>query len=148
MIETITIEGMPGLMLALNGLADGKYRKPAMQAIGEIVRAEAAPYPLLTMANSPLNPTGRWYQRGYGPRSRTGWSRETSEHLGKSWYISASVDQVEVGNKASYGIFVQGDEQTGFHGERGWKVLSVVARNKLDEAVEIIWKYVEKVWNA
>ena len=148
MIESITIEGMPGLMLALNGLADGKYRKPAMQAIGTMIQHEVAPYPPLTEANSPLNPTGRWYQRGYGMRSRTGWSRETSEHLSKSWYISASVDQVEVGIKASYGIFVQGDEQAGFHGERGWKVLSVVARNKLDEAVEIIWKYVEEVWNA
>src|SRR3972149_4858255 len=139
---------MPGLMLALNGLADGKDRKPARQAIGEMVRAGAAPPPPLTEANRPLSPTGRWYQRGYGPRSRTGWRQETSEHLSKSWYINASVDQVEVGNKASYGIFVQGDKQAGFHGERGWKVLSVVARNKLDEAIEIIWKYVEKVWNA
>jgi hypothetical protein len=50
--------------------------------------------------------------------------RPTSEQLGKNWntqvYIFGTEVLGEISNPTSYGDYVQGFSQAGFHGERGW----------------------------
>ncbi len=104
--------------------------KPALQAatkaIALEVQGEIAPYPPATMANSPSNPTGKWYQREYGPRWRrkdgTIGGRKTSETLTKVWGIKATGGIGAVlGNKASYAEFVHSKtKQARWMARIGW----------------------------
>lgn len=120
-------------------------RKGVLLAIGAEIEDKVDQYPAATIANSPSNPSGRWYERGYGPRWKSG-GRRTSENLGKSWYKKATQDKVEVGNTASYAEYVQGQKQTGFHARRGWEKLANVAKKTLPDAVELLRKEIRKLW--
>lgn len=42
--------------------------RAATKAIALEVQGKVAPYPPITEANLPTNDTGRWYERGYGPK--------------------------------------------------------------------------------
>lgn len=98
----------------------------ATLAIAQQLQSEIAPYPAATTANSPSNPTGRWYERGYGPKWRVKsgaiHSRRTSETLGRRWGIRrlGALGQI-LGNLASYSGYLHSvDKQAGWAGQRGW----------------------------
>ncbi len=100
--------------------------KAATQAIALEVQGRIAPYPPATEANSPGNATGKWYERGYGPRwlrkDGSVGGRKTSEMLGRRWAIRA-VGRIGhlIGNAASYARFVHSaDEQTMVHARHLW----------------------------
>lgn len=103
--------------------------RPAIQAatkaIALEVQGEIAPYPPSTIANSPGNPTGRWYERGYGPKWRTKagvHGRKTSQTLGRRWAVRQRGMGAVVGNAASYAPYVHNKpKQAGFHAQRGWQ---------------------------
>lgn len=69
------VQGLDTLQAAID--AAGEVAMPiATGAIDNLLRAlyaDVEPYPAETIANSPQNPTGRWYERHYGPR----WIRKT-----------------------------------------------------------------------
>ena len=52
--------------------------------------------------------------------------------------------QVVVGNNASYGPYVQGDEQVGFHKARGWKNTDKVAKEESATVNKILAAAIEK----
>lgn len=96
------------------------------QAVGHEIQSEVAPYPPETIANSPSNPTGRWYERGYGKRwfvkgGRVGGS-PTSQQMNRRW----SVDRhghtgAAVRNQATYsGYLHTAAKQVWWAGPRGW----------------------------
>jgi len=157
-MSLITIE-KKGFTDLISGLAAMPHiAKPiaarAMERILSIVRGDLREYPPATEANSPTNPTGRWYERGFGPR----WIRKrvyhagvlpvgterkqvlklmrggaiggsnTSEVLGKQWY--QTVQDIPggvvgvLGNKASYAGAVQGQEQLPVFKRIGWKTVT------------------------
>ncbi len=94
--------------------------KKELKISGENVKEVLEDYPAETIANSPSNPTGKWYERGYGPRSHTGWGKKTSEDLGDSWKVKATRKFVDIITSVSYAKWVQGFSQTGLHMRRDW----------------------------
>ena len=121
---SIKVEGLDRLQRHLNRNLKPAFRRASL-AIAEVIRDEIAKYPPATIANSPSNPRGRWYQRGYGPRwaRRDGsvGGRKTSEQLGQSWTTRQKDMGAIVGTKVSYAPFVQAaNQQASFHQGRGW----------------------------
>jgi hypothetical protein len=123
---SITITGLKEAQRLLGANFDSAMQS-ATKAIALQVENEIAPYPPATEANSPGNPKGKWYERGYGPR----WQRKdgsvggskTSQMLGRRWGIRpfGRIGTL-VGNTATYAPFVHSQEdQAAFHGRRGWK---------------------------
>ncbi len=100
--------------------------KAATKAIAVELQGKIAPYPPATEANSPSNPLGRWYERGYGPKRQrkdgTVTGRQTSQLLNRRWAIRvAGGIGHSLGNAATYAKFVHGaNDQARFHGRRGW----------------------------
>jgi len=112
-----------------------------MHIIGKVDK-----YPPSSIANSPNNPTGRWYERGYGTKTILGKGRKTSENFREKNGIPREIKMVlEVGNTASYAIYVQGrDRQTAFHQARGWLTLEQVAEDEVDYIEEQMQNIVDK----
>lgn len=97
----------------------------ADMALALQVQSVLAPYPPATIANSSSNPTGRWYERGYGPRwrLRSGaiHGTMTSETLGRKWSVTMRGMTAVLGNTASYSDYVQSAaKQASFHRAHGW----------------------------
>ena len=118
---------------------------PGLFALGAEILSHLQPYPPATIRNSPNNPAGRWYERGYGYRSRTGRSWPTSEFLGRSWSIvTPGIDRVVIGNRASYAPFVQSaDYQAQVMGQIGWKtdrwaIIKVMTGDAVDRLIASI----------
>ncbi|MDO8672572.1 MAG: hypothetical protein Q7O66_14245 [Dehalococcoidia bacterium] len=63
----IRIEGLAAAQKLL-GVRFAPAIKAATLAIALEVQGKVAPYPPATEANSPTHDTGRWYERGYGPK--------------------------------------------------------------------------------
>jgi hypothetical protein len=151
-MATKTIKGMDELVRKLDTIAKLKGAKRGLKAGAVHVRGKIAQYPPSTMANSPTNPTGRWYERSFGPRwlrkrSGTIGGRKTSERLDAKWAQrsrDSGLTQV-IGNNASYAKYVHdAEEQAGFHGRRGWKTDAQVLRDEGDTVLEFIKNEVEK----
>lgn len=152
MATGIRIEGAKELRRKLAGIQE-LDEKAVLRAIGLDIIDAVSPYPNKTVANSPENPSGRWYERGYGPRwrrKRTGGvgGRRTSENLSKKWGIVVRGSQVQIGNTASYAEYVQGEKQAGFHASRGWKKLQDVAEQRLPEVVDALRKQIDRIWRS
>jgi hypothetical protein len=116
MSESITIKGFERVRSIL-GTKFEPVLRTALKAIAIEVENTIKPYGATGVWNSPANPKGRWYERGYGPRwwvsgevglsagysgkSATGRRREvlalskrgaihgraTSEMLNRSWHV-------------------------------------------------------------
>jgi hypothetical protein len=157
-MATKTIKGMDELVRKLDTIAKLKGAKRGLKAGAVHVRGKISRYPPSTMANSPTNPTGRWYERSYGPRwlrKRSGsiGGRKTSERLDAKWAQRSrdkGLTQV-IGNNASYAPWVHASEEVGgkgpqasFHGDRGWKTDEQVLKSEGDEVLQFIQREVEK----
>lgn len=115
---------------------------PGLYALAAEIQNVLAPYPPETIRNSPANPRGRWYERGYGYRSRTGRSWQTSEFLGRSWgIVTPRMERVVLFNRASYAPFVQSAAfqaqvmaQIGWKTDR-WAIAKVMASDAIDRII-------------
>jgi hypothetical protein len=151
MAEQITIKGMDKLLRKLKTVEELRGARRGLKAGALHVKGKISEYPPSTIANYEGNPTGRWYERGYGPkwaRKDGSWGgRKTSETLGRKWTTAernAGLTQV-IGNNASYAPYVHdAEEQAKFHGDRGWLTDEEVLRNEGDEVLEFIQREVEK----
>lgn len=116
----IKINGVAALARELRVDFD-RSMAPAYLAVGELVRAEIAPYP----PAPPYTPPS-WYERGYGTRyqNRNGRKsgRKTSEMMGRRWDVRSRGDgSALVINTASYAQWVHSyDRQARVHTRRGW----------------------------
>ena len=146
-----TIKGMNKLIKKLDTIEKMRGAKRGLKAGALHVKGKIDEYPPSTSANTPGNPTGRWYERGWGSRYKrldgvvTG--RKTSETLGRKWTTAerAGGFQQIIGNNASYAPFVHdAEEQAKFHGDRGWKTDEQVLDEEGDEVLEFIQREVEK----
>lgn len=151
MAPGIRIKGAQQLMAKLESLDRLNAIKPAIKAATLHIKGKIAVYPPASIANSPSNDLGRWYQRGYGPRWKrkdgtTGGSK-TSETLGRRWttdYRNGGLTGV-VGNNASYGPYVQQKEkQADFHRARGWLTDEDVIENERHTVERYILNAIDK----
>lgn len=120
MTDRITVKGLNQVLAKINRIKSPAVRKRVLSAGAFQAQELIAVYPKSTIANSPANPTGRWYERGFGTRTATGKAYATSETLGRRWTTRVTANQAVVGNNASYARFVQGDKQAALHKRRGW----------------------------
>jgi len=115
----LDIEGFDELDQALHDAPDIAlpFAETAVNISLQAIYANSEPYPDETIANSPQNPSGRWYERNYGPR----WIRKsgviggspTSQQLQLRWKLTEaqpSTDGVEgtLEDTATYSAFVKG----------------------------------------
>ena len=138
----VEIPELDELMRQLDPRKIDKAFKIAVGKHAEDIMGVTKEYPPDSIANSPSNPSGRWYDRGYGQRWKGGGSR-TSEDLGSKWYRKSKPMQEEIGNTASYAIYVQGRFQPDFHERRGWRRLDKEAANRLPRIERDLAKEVE-----
>lgn len=151
------IPGMKQLLSKIDNLAGLKGAKRGLKAGAVHVKGFMSKYAPATVANSSSNPSGRWYQRGYGPRWRRKdgslGGRKTSETLGRKWTSeerNGGLTQV-IGNNVSYGPWVQSSEQVGgkgpqarFHQAHGWKTDEQVIDEEGDRVLEFVAHEIER----
>lgn len=136
------------LMTTIDRLNMRNMAEPAFKAIAMDIEGKAGKYPPAGLANSPSNPRGWWYERGYGIRFASGASYQTSERLGDKWYHTVYPDSLKIGNLASYAGYVHGDDDTQavFHKARGWKQLLQTAEDALPELLRKIEAQITRIW--
>lgn len=146
----VDIEGLDKIVAKLGQVQGAIRERELWQEAGENIVQRTAPYPPTTIANSPLNPSGRWYQRGVGVMTRSGKVYRTSRDLKNKWYVDAMQEAVEVGNRAAYAPFVHGSlrKQAVFHALRGWKPLWKTAVDYLPELVRVFELRIREIWDA
>ena len=130
-LEVEGLDDIQKLLAKLPKELDTEMQRSMRFAV-QLVRGEIAEYPAATAANMPGGYS--WYERGFGTRTRTGLAYPTSENLGRSWTTQVRSGMADwrgiVGTNVSYAGFVQGEEQAGFHGARGWKKAGDVLAGK------------------
>jgi hypothetical protein len=151
MADKVTIKGMDKLLRKLKTVEELRGARRGLQAGAVHIKDIFRKYPPETAANASQNPSGRWYERGYGPRWRRkddSWGgRQTSETLSKKWAISERAGGLQqvIGNNASYAPYVHdADEQAKFHGDRGWKTDKEVIEEEGEEVLKFVQHEVER----
>ncbi len=150
---TIEIKGLDEAIKKLTDVAKLRKVHAGIRAAGMYIKGKMAIYPPSTIANSPSNPSGQWYQRGWGVRYKGGGGRQTSEALGRKWTSKYNRAKFEgkVGNNASYAVFVQGPKK-GSKGLRqakhmagiGWKSVDTVAKEEVKRVQEYVFEAVRR----
>lgn len=148
MTTKITIEGLPELLGRLDNVEKTiTTLNTTVEAVMREGQTSAATYPPSTEANSPSNPSGRWYERGYGPKWQTQsgvHGRKTSQTLSKKWYVKGRKTGVEVGNTASYASAVHGDDALPIHKSRGWKNLTDQLVQRMPKLEQLMTEIVQR----
>jgi hypothetical protein len=149
MTDGIYIEGIDRILAKLPGFRPAVVA--ALKAGAVHVKGKIAKYPPASDANMPGPYPKRWYQRGYGQK----WAlkggavhgRKTSETMGRRWTQGERDEGLTqiVGNNASYGPYVQGEKQAGFHRQRGWKTTQDVAESEGPKVTRMVSDAIDKV---
>jgi hypothetical protein len=98
-------------------------------------------YPPETAANNPPYP---YYERGFGTRVSPTESLQTSEVLGKQFYVSSRKTTTTIGNRASYALLVVGERQRKNMARIGWRKLLDVAIDKIPEIEKIYQAWIDR----
>jgi len=143
---TIKVEGIEKLQAALHKfpLEMARYLSQAGDeaAKQEVLRTQGLKlYPPATGANAPPTP---YYIRGRGVQTASG-NKLNSERLGTQWYVKKVGMGTEIGNRASYGRWVHGEEQASFMAPKGWRKLTDVVDEKMGKIVTIYQRWVNKL---
>ena len=115
--------------------------RSALRGAVELVRGWIAVYPPATAANTPPGDGYRWYERGFGTRTTTGKSYQTSEMLGRSWTTTVTGQgpwKGRVGTTASYAPRVQDkDRQATVHRGR-WRTVQDAVKENRQKIVSLV----------
>ena len=130
-------------------------RDAALEAIDkELMGVEGfTAYPLKTAANAPhpeLGPPGTpYYKRGYGMeragRIKPRYNDLKSQKYGTGWKSKRQEYGAMLGNKATYGKYLGGDEQVSWAARYGWRKVRDIAHEKLPRIGEIFGKWYRKL---
>lgn len=143
----ITVVGIEKIQAALNKFPREieKYVTQAGDQVGKrvVLKTEGLQkYPPATGANAPPFP---YYQRGLGTWTSANHNTGKSENLGKQWYVSKKGLGTEIGNRASYGRWVHGEEQASFMKPKRWRILYDVVKEKLPEITKVYQAWINKL---
>ena len=150
MASAIEIEGLDPLIKKLEKIGRLDALKAGMKVASKHVYDKLRVYPPSSNANVPGGPGSHWYKRGTGGfYALVGGGISSyggSEKLGKRWTqkISRGGKRADIGNNVSYGPYVQGKEQMGYHEERGWKSTDKVAKEEAGEVNKILAHAINK----
>ena len=106
-------------------------------------------YPPKWAANNPPGTSGRgFYERTKGWMMKTGngyriQAGKESENLGRKWYIKPNGFNTKVGNPVSYAAYLHGDNQVNWAINVGWRKLSEVASEKVEENIAIYERHIQ-----
>ena len=149
----VRLDGWDQVKRKLGEVGALQFLRGIMAAAAADVKSWVAVYPPSSIANSPGNPTGRWYERGYGPRWRrrdgTAGGMRTSQGLGRMWTTQVDPDgkRAVIGNRVAYGPFVQDEtKQAWFHKARGWRTVQGAAKEKAPDIIRKIKEAIERIW--
>lgn len=135
---TIKIVGLKELQQAMKKAPD-RIKRILVQAGNEVGDDVILPteglktYPPKTSANQPPTP---YYIRGRGTQLEGG-NLYNSERLGTQFYVKSEPLKTYIGQRASYGPHVVGDEQAAVMKRIGWRKLLDVAEEKKEQIVEV-----------
>jgi hypothetical protein len=141
----ITVTGIEKIQAGLNRFPH-EIEKYLTQAGDEAAKRQilntvgVQKYPPAGPANAPPTP---YYIRGIGTQTQSG-NRGNSERLGTQWYVEKQGLGTEIGNRASYGRWVHGDEQAHFMKPKGWRILREVAEEKIDKITKVYQAWINK----
>ena len=138
----VELEGDEELLKDIKTWQDGEYLEKIIRDFSDLIKNTLSKYPPTSEANQP-NRFGKWYQRGWGTRTSTG-GTHTSENLKEKWYINLRGKEAEIGNTASYAVYVQGNQQTWFHKARGWLTLEDESEKEVPEIERSLSENFEK----
>lgn len=142
------IEGLSKVRSKMGRLKADRWKRGAIQVSAQTITDEVSAYPPETSANMPGAGRRQWYKRGYGKKWEGG-GRATSEDLAQKWYTKISRRSggwaAEIGNIASYAVYVHGKIQAAFHKMRGWKRLDKTTDRLLSKIVERLQTEVRKI---
>lgn len=147
----IEIKGLDKLQQALAQFPQKveQYLRAAGEeaAKNEILNTEGLQrYPPMTEANAPPTP---YYIRGRGTqragRRKPAYNDMLSERLGTQFYVAQAGGQTTIGNRASYARYVVGEEQAAKMGEKGWRILHEVAKEKIQQITTIYQAWIDKL---
>ena len=151
MSANLDIKGLDELLSKIDSLAGMYAIKTGLKAAGMHVKGKIAEYPSESEANMPRTVAGTgtvlpWYERGFGTRYIGGGGRQTSETLGRKWtrkFIMGGLG-ILIGNNVSYGDYVQGIRQVGFHAARGWKTTDQVAEEETNTVIKFLKDHIDR----
>ncbi len=147
---TIEIKGMDELIKKLTDLSKLSKVHAGLKAGMLHLKGKIATYPPETAANQPGS--GSWYQRGWGTRYAGGGGKMTSESLGRKWATKYDKNKYEgeVGNNASYALFVNWTEGTQAKALKGigWQGVDVVAKEETKRVGEYVFEAVRRAIGA
>ena len=155
-IAQVEIVGLDKLLGKLDVKKYAGALNATLWACAEILKNGVATYPPETEANRPRPPNtvfsirthraiNRWYVRGRGTVTCSGKTYLTSQDLGHQWTIKVSGLTAEIGNAVTYGKYVQGEEQVGYHKARGWKTIFQVVKEKTTEVGKMFAVVVDRL---
>jgi len=142
----IKVEGIEKIQVALNKFPQEIQRTIELageEAAKEILNEQGLKsYPPETAANKPPFP---YYIRGRGTQTSQGHNTWTSEKLGTLWYTKSEDLKTIIGNRASYGRYVVGDEQPAHMKQKGWRKLPDVAQEKITKITGIYQRWINRL---
>ena len=158
-VADIEVFGLQALLAKLNYKRYQVAFRVTLHNAGRLIKGVVAEYPPKSEANMPRAHntvmsirTGRyvnqWYVRGVGIRTTTGRTYRVSEDLGGRWEVNVEGLTVEVGNPVSYGPYVQGSKQAGFHKARGWKTIWQGAKEAAPKIRTMIASVITRILNS
>lgn len=149
-MSSVRVTGIEELIAKIKRLAGSDVLKPLIKAAALHIEGVIRKYPPTTIANSPDNPRGMWYQRGYGSKWHTKdgvRGSATSQQLGNQWgidYQNGGLGAI-IGNAVTYAPYVHDpEEQTSFHGAHGWKTTQTVIDDETPKVQDILGGVLQK----
>lgn len=143
----IKIDGLAKLQGKLKQSVYEVPMKDAMAAAAAIVHQAVATYPPATAANKPPGIDGyRWYERGFGTRTRTR-AYQTSQTLGRSWTVrTVTWFEAIIGTRATYARFVQDrKQQAEFHKARGWVTVQDACEKNTKKVQALVKSCIDRI---
>src|SRR3990167_9007556 len=98
-------------------------------------------YPPTTAANRPPTP---YYIRGRGMQYKSK-NTGTSERYGSQFYVENKSYMTEIGNRASYAVYVGGEKQPEHMAGKGWRKLLEVAWEKMPQITKVYQARIDKL---
>lgn len=150
---TIQVKGLDPVLRKLDKLKQMQAVKDGLRKGADEIKKIWSEYPPETIANSPNNPRGYWYERGYGFRWKLRGGgiggKKTSEKLGTHWAIEESHGGMTLSVRnypVTYNIYVhEKRRQAYFHKKTGWKADEDVARSEVSKIVQYANAEIAKV---
>lgn len=139
------VKGLKELREALDGLGVNTQRAILKLAPGIILRFRGGGKPTYPPTHSGNMPPTPYYIRGIGTQLK---SRNVgnSQQMHARFQVKTTLKKFDITNTARYAPYVIGDRITKRSEARGWKSLTQITREKMEEILETGKKAIREYW--